>query len=274
MNPNDPNNPNPFGNYPVTPLTSLSRPGWVNPLSSGQDYAAITTPAFLSPDAYNPYLYPDGFSFDLRLKYLPYRWPPMALRLLNPLRRLALARQPGDPRSLWLTPRVYVTPQDVTVPIPATNSIQRQIQVAPGSIIWGWSFAVFGAGEIRSFQIGVSDNASNYVIIPTWEIAHEFAPAGTAGTGTGFTPVLLAQPYQVSDGNTLNVQVFNTDTVPRNCQFCIWTAAPANGVNVTGGRVLGAPTGGPQGPYYLPQGKDYGVNPGGGAVVSNKIPGR
>ncbi len=184
--------------------------------ASPVDTALEQTPA----DGLNPNLIPDGFSLNVHLKYLPFRSYAMFLRLLDDYRREALL-------GLW-QPRWYAAPIDATVAIAAGDTINPNIRMAKGAVIYGYSFAAVSPATAATFRVTVRDVCGNYDLISQYEIASGLRANFTAGTpssGFGFVP--LSAPYHVAGKGDVQVNIVNTDASnARQCQLVLLAFEP------------------------------------------------
>lgn len=168
----------------------------------------------------NPYLIPDGFSYYVNLKYLPYRALPMQIRLLDKYRRESL-------QGLW-QPRWYSAPPDATVPIVAGDTLQIRLRVANGSILYGYSFAVYGGGTVADLRIWLVDEISNNSLDLTYVTGTAYRANFLAGSpSAGFNFVMPPEPSAVTPGGNLLVNIVNTATANRNCQLLLMFLEPA-----------------------------------------------
>lgn len=153
----------------------------------------------------NPYLIPDGFSYNVHLKHMPYRGYPMQLRLLDQYRREAL-------QGKW-QPRWYGVPLDVSVPIAAGDTISPLIRIARGSIVWGATLAVLAPASVSDIRIVLRDTCRDAPLISQNEIGLAFRANFAAGTpSSGFTHVFLSGgPLRLS-GDEMDVVMVNTNT--------------------------------------------------------------
>lgn len=194
------------------------------------DQAAVTPAddAYLSgrtkspKDGLNPALIPDGFSYNVHLKFLPYRAFPMQLRLMEQYRRESL-------QGLW-QPRWYTVPQDPSVPIAIGDTLSYQIRMARGTVIWGASFDVIAPALTTDLRITMVDECTNHVLTTEFEVASSFTPNFPTGTpSSGFNAVLMFEPYPMSgDMPMLMVNIVNTDPAnPKKCQLLLLCQEPA-----------------------------------------------
>lgn len=184
-----------------------------------------SAPPVMPPGGLNPFLIPDAFSYFVRLKYLPYRSFPMQIRLLDEYRRQALV-------GAW-QPRWYVVPQDASVAVSAGDTLNTQLRVAHGSVLWGYNFAVLPAetGPASSpadLRIQMTDLCSNQQLIAQFEIASAFVSNFGSGTPrAGFNFVMPAMPVVIAGSGDLLVDIVNTVAYDRNCQLLLMFLEPA-----------------------------------------------
>lgn len=152
----------------------------------------------------NPFLIPDGFAYNVHLKYLPYRSWPMLVRLLDRYRRESLI-------GLW-QPRWYVVPVSPLLTIAAGDTFNYELHVARGSLLWAYSFSVLDPGTPNQLRVYLRDICRQNDIISQFELASSLRASLTAGTpSAGFNVVPLAEPWRVPDTGNLQVNIVNTD---------------------------------------------------------------
>jgi hypothetical protein len=201
----------------------------INQSAQGQALPPDTVPP-VAPNGLNPYLIPDGLSMNVRLKYLPYRSYPMQIRLLDTYRRQALS-------GMW-QPRWYCSPVDPSVPIAAGDTLNNNLHVAAGSVLYGYTFNVLPSTSgptalVTDIRVTLTDTNSNAVLISQYEIASAFVAnlkTGTPKAGFGF--VMPPAPYQLANGGLngggdLLVNLVNTVSYPRQCQLVLMFIEPA-----------------------------------------------
>lgn len=167
----------------------------------------------------NPFLIPDGFAYNVHLKYLPFRMYPMQVRLLDDYRRQSLL-------GLW-QPRWYPVPPDASVAIAGGDTLNYELHVARGSVLWGYSFAVVSPATVAQFRVTLRDLCNNANIISQFEIASGLRANFTTGTpSSGFTCVLLPEPYAISGTGDLQTNIVNTSASSGQCQLLLMMLEP------------------------------------------------
>lgn len=221
---------------PLSPSTVLGPDGEVvqaDDLFSGNvDWAAWQnappSSVPITPDGgLNPALIPDGFSYNVRLKYLPYRSFPMFLRLLDDYRRQAVVSPVWQPR--W-----YPVPQTPGVQVEAGDQFYYEQRMAAGSVIWGYSFYVQEAEgvSIGNIRVSLKDVGAN-VDITAGAADNKFVPAsyfrpnftGT-GPGNGFNVVLASEPYELRKDPRVAVTLVNLGAADATAQLLILVLEP------------------------------------------------
>ena len=162
----------------------------------------------------------DGFSYNTSLLYLPNRYWANALAQLDILRRAS------NFRARW-----FVIPDDIDQPIQPYDTLYFQIQVAPGSYLWGYQFSSLSATAPGGG--GTATTAADILIqavdscsgIPLFQ---DFANGG--GCHSNFTarcvPILLTQPRLILDPGLVNVQLSNRTANTISCQLLMHFAVP------------------------------------------------
>jgi hypothetical protein len=149
----------------------------------------------------------DGFSFNANLRFLSYRYFPLALGQLEGLRRSENHR-----------PRWYPVPEDVTVPIAALDTRVYQLRVVPNSVFWGYQFNAIGSAPANFFvQIGDPRPFFSAAVIGT-----ALRPSGNQR----LFPVIV-EPYMICPPGHLEVEITNNDAAAaRSCQLLLLFAEP------------------------------------------------
>ena len=158
----------------------------------------------------------DGFSMNAALKYLPYRYFPLALGQLDELRVCA-----EEYRARWL-----VLPLDVTVPILAFDNFDSTQRVNNGSVLYGFNFVAVD-GEVADFEVNISIICDQQQYFDQTVDATTLRPTPAAALGTDLFPVLFepvclwGNPYP-----QLKVVIANKADVDQRCQLLIHLAEP------------------------------------------------
>lgn len=208
-------------------------PGQDDMFSGNVDWGAWQTPPVdnvpTTPDgALNPTLVPDGFSYNVRTKYLPYRSFMMQLRLLDDYRRAAVQTQ------LW-QPRWYPVPPTLGQVIPAGDQFIYDQRMAIGSVIYGYSFycAPTNGASINSMRLSLLDAENNYELTASAATGNKFVRAATyrpdftgGGVGNGFPCVLASEPYKMCGHAILRTILVNTGPVDAVAQLLVMVLEP------------------------------------------------
>jgi hypothetical protein len=165
----------------------------------------------------------DGWLLNTSIRYLPFRFLPMALGQMEVLRRAHNFR-----------PRQWVLPDNLRDAIPARGQLNRQIRVIPNSYLWGFTVYEFiTEGEFAfipipavHLSIQITDEATGA------QFGSEFLTVQNAGFPTGpttpavTTPILLTQPRLITDPGLLSVQIANTSDEEALCQLMLCFLEP------------------------------------------------
>ena len=152
----------------------------------------------------------DGFSLNAALLSLPKRFFPNALAQLDVLRRAANYR-----------PRWYCVPDDFSNPIPAYDTLQYQLQVAPGSYLWATNWTVLD-GENSDLWIQITDSCTEIPLGSDFQCGAAFRPTGA----TQLWPRIFGQPRLILEPGLINVEIANTQSSSRQCQLLLHFAEP------------------------------------------------
>ena len=142
----------------------------------------------------------DGFTFST-LERCNLRFRNLAIHEFEAIRRAGALRN-----KMWLTP------QDSTILIPARDSYERQIWMPPGSVIWGYTF-IGNSGEqtgeepddtgTQSWEIrdGCDD-------VPLWSevVTQQFYAVGNRVPIQNY----LTKPLLIGPPGLINVVICNT----------------------------------------------------------------
>lgn len=152
----------------------------------------------------------DGFTLNAALLYLPKRFFPNALAQLDVLRRAANYR-----------PRWYCVPDDFNQPVAAYDTLQYQIQVVPGSYLWGMNWTVLD-GELSDLYIQITDSCTEIPLGSDFQAGAAFRPSGASQ----LWPRILGQPRLILEPGLVNVEIANTQASSRQCQLLLHFAEP------------------------------------------------
>lgn len=173
----------------------------------------------------------DGWILNPAIRYLPYRSMAMLLGQLEPLRRAHNYRE-----------QIWCVPDDLTVPIPARDQLNRQIRVTENSILWGATFYAFsgpGGEEEPGFlpiaptnlSLQITDDATGCQFGSEFIFAQSLFPAPVV-TPTGLTfpanstPVLLTQPRLFVKPGLISVEIANLNVEQAFVQLCLYFSEP------------------------------------------------
>ena len=161
----------------------------------------------------------DGFMYNSCLLYLPNRFMPAALTQLETLRRAQ------NFRARW-----FCIPDAQAEPIAAYDTFQYQVNIAPGSYLWGMMFNNLTAPNINSdLLISVVDACTGIPLFNDFVNATIASP-GAAGAPPTLTsrnlPVLLTQPRLVLEPGLVDVEIANQTNGSRTCQLVLMFAEP------------------------------------------------
>jgi hypothetical protein len=135
----------------------------------------------------------------------------------------ALRRAGGYRQKHWCTPK------DSTTPIPARDSYEYQVEMKPGSAIWGYTFTGFNSLndetdvlQIMSFQ--VRDACDDVPLLSEFGTQQEFG-------GNNLSDIYLQQPLAklmiVGPPGLLTVEIASTySTAQTGVQLILWGGEP------------------------------------------------
>jgi hypothetical protein len=160
----------------------------------------------------------DGFTLNAALKYLPYRYFPLALGQLDEVRL-----QADKYRARWLA-----LPVDPRVAIPAFDNLDTTQRCNNGSILYGFNFAAID-GTTDDFEVNVAIMCDQQQYFDQTVDSTTLRPQGSAGQGTNLYPTLFepvclwGNPYP-----QLKVVIANKANTPQRCQLVIHLAEPCS----------------------------------------------
>jgi hypothetical protein len=166
----------------------------------------------------------DGFQYNLFLENWTERYYPLALAQLEPFRRARGYR-----------PRWYTVPdKDVFLSVPAYATVEEQVRIAPGSILWGLSICVMqtiGMVEMDPSSVLAVQITEGATGLPLFS---DFTSAGQLFTQVGLglpvdqPPVLLSQPRIIVEPGYVNVEIANITALGiSNAQLLLFCMEPA-----------------------------------------------
>lgn len=162
----------------------------------------------------------DGFSYNANVFYLANRFFPNALAQLDILRRAK------NYRARW-----WVVPDSADNPLQPYQTLFYQCEVADGSYLWGWSFAVIsattqGGASVsttpRDICVEVVDSCSGIPLFMDFVCGYGLSTSG----GARLYPCLLTQPRVILEPGLVNVQLSNRTANLINCQLILHFAEP------------------------------------------------
>ena len=160
----------------------------------------------------------DGFSFSTKLRCnLTFR--ALAVQQYEALRRATAMRN-----------KIWCVPQDSTINIPAFDSYERQVRVATGSVIWGYSFSGNTgqqADSLGSQSWEVRDACDD---IPLWSeiVTRRFALQNPAAGFNQVPQQVLSRLLVVGPPGLLNVIIANTYATAQVGQLILYGGEPSS----------------------------------------------
>jgi len=151
----------------------------------------------------------DGFLYSASQLYLPTNYRASALVQMEVLRRAK------GYRTRW-----YNVPEDLEQPVPAYGQLEYQVQVQPGSYVWGLAFAIRSGGSLITAQI--TDACTETPFFSDYIRAS--ALTDTAADGA-ITPMLIT-PRLVGQPGLLDVEIYNASSTNSVCQLVLFCAEP------------------------------------------------
>lgn len=181
----------------------------------------------------------DGFTMNAALKYLPYRYFPLALGQLDELRK-----RHGEYRARWIT-----VPQDVNTVIGPFGEFTTTQRVNNGSVLFGFNFCVVGMGSVSDFEVVVGEICTETQWFDQSIDATGLRPTPAAAGGTDLFPVIVEpQVLRGSPQPQLKVVITNKSSAARSCQLLLHLAEPCSAQGVDAGSL-------PHFPWQYPQGE-------------------
>lgn len=157
----------------------------------------------------------DGFLYSASLLYLPTVYRASALAQMEVLRRARAYRT-----------RWYLAPEDYEQPIPAFSQNEYQVQVMPGTYIWGMTFsAPFGEVELASsfIHVQVTDACTETPLFSDYLKGVNLEPI----PGNDQQEPFLIMPRLIGEPGLINVELYNGASEDIRCQLALLVAEPA-----------------------------------------------
>ena len=184
------------------------------------DYIAPDSPAAMQNSAV-PDLPADGFLLNPAIRYWPQDYYSACLRQMEVLRRANTYRC-----------RMFAVPDDFQQPIPAYQTIEYQVQMTPGSFIWGFRFnqydSSYTAQPPNGVVVKVTESCTGLALVSEFYTpsAEAYFDSGATPRGPYPMPLLLPQPKLVLEPGDVNVEMCNLLNEPAYCQYVLLVAEP------------------------------------------------
>lgn len=167
----------------------------------------------------------DAFSYNTSLLWLPLRFYPNCLVQLDILRRAANYR-----------PRWFVIPDDLDQPIQPYDTFYYQVNVNPGSYLWGYMFSSIsatapGGGPVATTAADLLVQAVDACTGVGLFMDFINAAAAHANFNSRMGPVLLTQPRPVLEPGLVNCEISNKTANTITCQLLLLFAEPCRVLN-------------------------------------------
>jgi hypothetical protein len=170
----------------------------------------------------------DGFVLSASQLYLPIIYRASALAQMEVLRR-----------SRGYRTRWYLVPDDLQDPIPAYSQVELQINVPPGSYLWGLAFTIperLNDSLVNTVcHVQITDACTETAIFSDYVMEQNVVSLipGNGGQNRR-NPMILAQPALIGQPGLVDVEIFNGSTsgatppvgVSLNCQLALLFAEP------------------------------------------------
>lgn len=153
----------------------------------------------------------DGFLYSATQLYLPTSYRASALVQMEVLRRAK------GYRTRW-----YTVPDELEQSVPAFGQVEFQVQVQPGTYVWGLAFAALD-GDPASIYIQITDACTETPFLSDYETGANFE-INTADLLIQ-APFLIT-PRIVGQPGLLDVELYNSSADPITCQLVILCAEP------------------------------------------------
>lgn len=148
------------------------------------------------------------------------KFQSLAIEMYEPLRRASGLRQ-----KQWLVPTDVLTH-----PIPAWDSLEYQLDVGIGAVIWGYGFVgptvttIDSGFATMAWQVRDACDDQPFFEEP---ITREFQLSGSGGQAPFPSPILLARPWIVGRPGLLNVTISSMFATDRQAQLILYGGVPA-----------------------------------------------
>jgi hypothetical protein len=158
----------------------------------------------------------DAFTLSASLLYLPTTFRASVYAQMEVLRSARGYRS-----------RDFLVPEDVIQPVGAFSQVEYQIQVQPGSYLWGMILTApdtlneVGSSE-QFLHVQVTDNCTETPLFSDYVRGLNLAPVG----GPALRWPYLTMARLVGEPGTLNVEVYNNSANPVTCQLVLMMAEP------------------------------------------------
>ena len=124
-------------------------------------------------------------------------------------------------QDLQAMPRLYVAPDDPTLPIGAYDTLYLQLAMRPGAVIWGASFAPLEAGgSSNDFLLQLADGDTQERFFSS-HVHGSIFDVRTANE----KPAVLPGMRQLANGK-LNIEISSRIATAARCQLLLYVAEP------------------------------------------------
>ena len=159
----------------------------------------------------------DGFTYSMSLALLPTSYRAHCLAQMETLRR-----------AKGYTARWYTAPNNNDEPISNFSQAKYQINITPGSYLWGISAWFAGDHDGDIVHILITDACSETQLSSDYELASLFL---TGKTTIRAAPALLPQPRLISEPGLVNIEVYLGAVATgssESVQILLFTAEPCS----------------------------------------------
>ncbi len=154
----------------------------------------------------------DGFLYSTTLRMLPSQYRANALAQIEVLRRARSYKG-----------KVYVSPDNLVLPVAAYSQVETQSRMAPGTYIWGISIYVSATTNVK---INITDKCTEIPLFSDYVLAALFKQQTTGISSTQRSPTILAQPRLIDAPGQVNVEVYNGNAEALTVQVALYCAEP------------------------------------------------